>query len=99
MADWSPEQMLRQTGPEEWTMLDAMRTGKIGVIRRIEMGPYRETWFRAVTWSAVVADRKLVGYAHDIATVSAALWAHQPPTAQDKPFPGYPVSRTPPHGG
>lgn len=73
-------------------MLDAVRSGRIGVIRRIETGPFRETWFRAVTWSATPAERRLVGYSHEIEQIATALWAHQPPTAQDKPFPGYPSS-------
>jgi hypothetical protein len=91
-ADWSPVQMLRSSGPDEWVMLDAVRSGRIGVIRRIETGPFRVTWFRAVTWSARPSERQLVGYAHDIDAIAKVLWEHQPPTAQDKPFPGYPSS-------
>lgn len=95
MVEWSPVQMLRQTGADEWTMLDAIRSGRIGIIRRIETGPYRETWFRAVTWSATASERTLVGYSHDMETAARALWARQPPTAQDKPFPGYPSGNDP----
>ncbi|MHC2185082.1 hypothetical protein ACVLV4_000712 [Rathayibacter agropyri] len=95
MVEWSPLQMLRSSGPDEWVMVDAMRTGRIGVVRRIETGPYRETWFRAVTWAAEPSRRVLVGYSRSMDTIAAALWAHQPPTAQEKPFPGYPSSQTP----
>jgi hypothetical protein len=93
MIEWSPLQMLRSSGPDEWVMVDAMRTGRIGLIRRIETGPYRESWYRAVTWAAEPSRRTLVGYSRSMEAIAAALWAHQPLTAQEKPFPGYPESK------
>ncbi|WKK71556.1 hypothetical protein Q0F99_19885 [Rathayibacter oskolensis] len=92
MIEWSPLQMLRSSGPDEWVMVDAMRTGRIGLVRRIETGPYREAWFRAVTWSADPSRRELVGYSPSMEAIAEALWKRQPPTAQEKPFPGYPPS-------
>ena len=93
MIEWSPLQMLRSSGPDEWVMVDAMRTGRIGLIRRIETGPYRESWFRAVTWAAEPGKRTLVGYSRSMETIAATLWAHQPLTAQEKPFAGYAESK------
>jgi hypothetical protein len=77
MADWSPTQMLRQIGPEEWALLDPGPAGRIGLVRRIEVGPFRETWFRAVTWAKDPDQRALVGYSHDMESAAKALWGRR----------------------
>ncbi|SOE03078.1 hypothetical protein SAMN06295924_10258 [Rathayibacter rathayi NCPPB 2980 = VKM Ac-1601] len=43
-----------------------------------------------MTWAAEPEKRTLVGYSRSMDTIAVALWEHQPPTAQEKTFPGYP---------
>jgi len=46
----------------EWIIMRDSRTEPAGVIKVVQLGPRRESFYRVVTWAPTSADRTLVGY-------------------------------------
>ena len=74
MNDWHPKQIAQ---PSEWEMRNGWPPEPIGVIKRLELGPMHEVWFRAVTWAPHSDERALLGYTRSLDEAAAAIWRHR----------------------
>ena len=52
MDPWHPKHIAK---PSEWELRNGWPPDPIGVVKRLELGPMRVVWFRAVTWKATSA--------------------------------------------
>ncbi|PJJ70855.1 hypothetical protein CLV46_0384 [Diaminobutyricimonas aerilata] len=73
MVDWHPARIAQ---PSEWELRNGWPVEPIAVIRRLEFGPSREVWFRAVTWAVRGEERRLIGYTRSFERAAAIAWEH-----------------------
>lgn len=73
MDTWHPKQIAQ---PSEWELRNGWPPDPIGVVKRLELGPLHEVWFRAVTWALVADERHLIGYTKTFESACEAVWEH-----------------------